>query len=109
MPHLPLTPQQALANFRLLTELHPTRNSPEDYAAAVREVCDAVLTHGILGDDAHPHPATAALADCIRYIEASYPDPDPGTPATTISTTIDDGPEITLNLASARAALSLEH
>lgn len=51
----PLTPQQAINNFKLFTELSD-RNSYEEYRAAVNELAETVLELGIQGDDAHPLP-----------------------------------------------------
>lgn len=45
----PLTATQALNNFKLLMELHPTKNSHKDYVEAVHEICEAVLEAGIEG------------------------------------------------------------
>lgn len=56
----PLTPQQAVNNFRLFLELSP-RNSYEDYRAAVRELAEICIDHGIKGDDNHPSTAPSLL------------------------------------------------
>lgn len=45
----PITPAQALNNFRLLRELSG-RNSYADYRASVNEIADAVLSAGIAPD-----------------------------------------------------------
>ena len=49
----PMTPQQAMHNFKLFLELSP-RNSYEQYRAAVRELAEICIQLGIEGDDAHP-------------------------------------------------------
>jgi hypothetical protein len=105
-----LTPQQALENFRLFTEIHPTRNSPEAYAASVREIADVVLQQGIQGDDNHPTPTHSQLIDhlrnCLQFIDSVFP-PDPGeSPAVTITHSADDGPEATINLLPIRRILA---
>lgn len=48
----PLTPQQALNNFKLFLELSP-RNSYKEYRAAVQELATTCLNLGIEGDDNH--------------------------------------------------------
>lgn len=57
----PLTPQQALNNFRLFIELSP-RNSYADYRAAVCEIARTCIELGIAGDDHHPD----APADAVQ-------------------------------------------
>ena len=46
----PYTPQQALNNFRLFTELRPTDTRHED----IMDICHSILRRGIIGDDEHP-------------------------------------------------------
>lgn len=99
----PLTPQQALANFRLLTELSP-RNTYAQYRAAVHEIAAIVHDLGILGDNQHPDPVKEALQQAITFIENTTPDDGEG-PMESITTSIDDGPEFTFDLAAARRAL----
>lgn len=104
----PLTPQQALANFTLLTELSE-RNSYEDYRSAVNEIVDTVHEHGILGDDAHPLPTdalAASLREAIAFIQASFGEPFDDADET-ITTSTDEGPEVTFHIAKAKAALRL--
>ena len=48
----PMTPQQAVNNFKLFLELSP-RNTYEQYRAAVRELAEICLELGIEGDDRH--------------------------------------------------------
>lgn len=57
----PLTPQQALNNFRLFLELSP-RNFHADYRAAVCEIARTCIELGIAGDDHHPD----APADAVQ-------------------------------------------
>ena len=52
-PAKPVTPQQALNNFKLFLELS-SRNSYKGYREAVCEIANTVLELGIEGDDAHP-------------------------------------------------------
>lgn len=56
---IPLTPQQAVNNFKLFLELSD-RNSYEEYRAAVHEIAETCLAHGIEGDD-HHKPKRAKL------------------------------------------------
>lgn len=51
----PVTPQQALNNFKLLIELSD-RNSYAAYRASVQEIARAVLARGIEGDDQNKNP-----------------------------------------------------
>jgi hypothetical protein len=46
----PYTPQQALNNFQLFTELLPTATRHEDIA----DICRDILRRGIIGDNEHP-------------------------------------------------------
>lgn len=48
----PMTPQQAMNNFKLFTELSD-RNTYEQYRGAVRELAELCLRLGIEGDDNH--------------------------------------------------------
>lgn len=50
----PLTPQQAINNFKLFLELSFTRNDFSTYVQAVRELADTCIKLGIEGDDNHP-------------------------------------------------------
>ena len=49
----PMTPQQAINNFKLFLELSP-RNSYDQYRAAVAELAGICVQLGIVGDDLHP-------------------------------------------------------
>lgn len=44
--HTPMTPEQAMNNFKLFLELSP-RNSYKDYRAAVREIAETCIALGI--------------------------------------------------------------
>lgn len=105
---LPLTPAQALNNFRLLLELSP-KNSYADYRATVKEIALIVLEHGILDVNAELLAASkSALAWFEREADATQraggDEPD-GEQLDEYSSDSDEG-ENKMDVAALRAAIN---